>query len=100
MQAVSECTLELTSHRLVAKEENLILALHRVIRVEKEEVVYQLSVQIDFSLFSFSEVKCFRLQGGFMRSDKITVHVSRLPGGATPKHDYCRLSFRSSIQKL
>ena len=37
-QAVSECTLELTSHRLVAKEENLTLALHRVIRVEKEEV--------------------------------------------------------------
>ena len=29
-----------------------------------------------------------------MRSDKIAVHVSRLPGGATPKHDYCRLSFR------
>ena len=30
--------MELTSHRLVAKEENLILALHRVIKVEKEEV--------------------------------------------------------------
>ena len=30
--------MELTSHRLVAKEENLTLALHRVIRVEKEEV--------------------------------------------------------------
>jgi len=72
-KAVSECTLELTSHRLVAKEENLTLALHRVIRVEKEE-------------------------GGFMRSDKIAVHVSRLPGGATPKHDYCRLSFRSGGQ--
>ena len=28
IQAVSECTVELTSHRLVAKEENLILALH------------------------------------------------------------------------
>ena len=38
IQAVNECTLELTSHRLVAKEENLILALHRVIKVEKEEV--------------------------------------------------------------
>ena len=38
IQAISECTVELTSHRLVAKEENLILALHRVIRVEKEEV--------------------------------------------------------------
>merc|ERR1719312_1854666 len=33
-----------------------------------------------------------------MRSDKINVHVSRLPGGATPKHDYCRLSFRSGGQ--
>ena len=35
-----------------------------------------------------------------MRSDKIVVHVSRLPGGVTPKHDYCKLSFRSSIRKL
>ena len=34
--------MELTSHRLVAKEENLILALHRVIRVEKEEVKLKL----------------------------------------------------------
>ena len=34
-----------------------------------------------------------------MRSDKIVVHVSRLPGGATPKHDYCRLSFRLVIYK-
>ena len=32
-----------------------------------------------------------------MRSNKIAVHVSRLPGGATPKHDYCRLSFRYSF---
>ena len=82
--------MELTSHRLVAKEENLTLALHRVIRVEKEEV------QLLFHLIAMAyiQLKHPSCQGGFMRSDKIAVHVSRLPGGATPKHDYCRLSFR------
>ena len=51
IQAVSECTLELTSHRLVAKEENLILALHRVIRVEKEEVKLRL---VNYNLSPFA----------------------------------------------
>ena len=52
IQAVSECTVELTSHRLVAKEENLILALHRVIRAEKEEVKLKLVITCNLSPFA------------------------------------------------
>ena len=52
IQAVSECTVELTSHRLVAKEEKLILALHRVIRAEKEEVKLKLVITCNLSPFA------------------------------------------------
>lgn len=83
-KSVSECSLELSSHRLLARAENLCLDLHRVVMVEKEE-------------------------GGFMRSDKVVVHVLPLPDSEKarkgpdrwaekPKHDYCKLSFRSGGQ--
>jgi len=68
-KAVSECQVELTSHRLLVRAENLCLALHRITGMDREE-------------------------GGFMRSDKIVLHLARLPG-TSPRHHHCKLSFRS-----
>lgn len=77
-RAINDCDLELTSHRLLARNENLCLDLHRVVKSEKEE-------------------------GGFLRSDKIILYVSPMPhhtsgGWAKNYEDYCKLSFRSGGQ--
>lgn len=82
---INECELELTTHRLVARREQLSLDLHRV-------------------------TKCVAEEGGFLRSDKIVMFMSELPEslrdrqavgeGGWAKHyeEYCKLSFRSGGQ--
>lgn len=75
-------SLELTSHRLMLKEANISLELGKVVLLEKEE-------------------------GGFMRSDKLLLHLTPLSeaeqGMARPvtkqKADFVKLSFRNGGQK-
>jgi len=82
---ISDCDLELTSHRLLVRKEHLSLDLHRV-------------------------TKCVAEEGGFLRSDKIVIFVSALPdslrdksaveesGWAKKYEEYFKLSFRSGGQ--
>jgi ESCRT-II complex subunit VPS36 len=78
---IDDGTLELTSHRMLMKAENISLDLFRIILLEKEE-------------------------GGFMRSDKLVLHLSPLSEAELSmtrpftkhKADFIKLSFRSGGQ--